>query len=84
MNSESDIIAEYIRAETGHTGALDPGQDLLEAGILDSFSIVSLAMFAQERFGVQFDGDEIVRDNLASIAALIGLIRRKQEAAKSS
>jgi len=84
MSSEIEILAEYIRAESGHTGAISPDQDLLEAGILDSFSIVSLAMFAQERFGVEFDGDEIVRDNLASIAALVSLIRRKQSTARPS
>jgi acyl carrier protein len=83
MSSEIDILTEYIRAESGHAGAISPEQDLLQAGILDSFSIVALAMFAQERFDVQFDGDEIVRDNLASLAALVALIRRKQSAARS-
>ena len=78
MSSEIEILAEYIRNETGHSGPLDPEVDLLAAGILDSFNIVTLAMFAQERFGVEFDGDEMVRDNLGRLSALAKLIERRR------
>lgn len=77
MNTESDVLAEFIRNETGYGGAIHPDDDLLEAGILDSFNIVSLAMFAQERFGVEFEGEDLIRDNLASLARLVDLIRRR-------
>lgn len=78
MSSEAEILANYIRNETGYTGVLDPDEDLLKSGILDSFSIVSLAMFAQEQFGVEFDGEELVRDNLAQLSSLVALIRQKR------
>jgi acyl carrier protein len=77
MSNEIEVLAEYIRNETGHVGPIDPDKDLLAAGILDSFNIVTLAMFAQERFGVEFDGDELVRDNLASLSRLAALIRSR-------
>jgi len=81
----SDIIAvlvEYIRSETGFTGPLSADDDLLSAGVLDSFNIVSLAMFAQERFGVELEGEDLVRDNLAKLSALAALIelRRAEQA----
>jgi acyl carrier protein len=75
MSNEADVLAEFIRSETGYAGAIAPDDDLLEAGILDSFNIVSLAMFAQERFGVEFEGEDLVRDNLASLNSLVQLIR---------
>ena len=81
MSSEIDILAEYVRRETGHEGPLDPEEDLLAAGILDSFNIVSLAMFAQERFGVEFDGEDMVRDNLARLSSLAALIRTRRDSA---
>jgi acyl carrier protein len=81
MTNEIEVLAEYIRNETGHSGPIDPDKDLLAAGILDSFNIVTLAMFAQERFGVEFDGDELVRDNLASLSRLAALIRSRTDAA---
>ena len=74
---QMEILAEFIRTETGHEGPLGADADLLEAGVLDSFNIVTLAMFAQERFGVEFEGDEMVRDNLASLSALSALITKK-------
>lgn len=81
MNTETDVLAEFIRNETGYSGPIRPDDDLLEAGILDSFNIVSLAMFAQERFGVEFEGEDLVRDNLASLTKLASLIRRRSAAA---
>lgn len=78
LSNEAEILANYIRNETGYTGVLDPDEDLLKSGILDSFSIVSLAMFAQEQFGVEFDGEELVRDNLAQLSSLVALIRQKR------
>lgn len=80
MNNEIEILAEFIRNETGHAGPLAADEDLLEAGVLDSFNIVSLAMFAQERFDVEFEGEEMIRDNLATLSALAALIRAKQAA----
>ena len=81
MSSEIDILAEYVRNETGHQGPIDPHEDLFAAGILDSFNIVSLAMFAQERFDVEFDGEDIVRDNLATLSTLAKLIRARRDGA---
>lgn len=78
LDNEAEILARFIREETGYSGALDPDMDMLKAGILDSFSIVSLAMFAQEQFGVEFEGEEIVRENLAHLSSLVALIRQKQ------
>ncbi len=81
MSSETDILADYIRQETGHTGPLDPDEDLLAAGVLDSFNIVSLALFAQERFEVEFDGEDMVRDNLAKLSNLARLVCERRAAA---
>jgi len=78
LHSEAEILAKFIREETGYDGPLDPDMDMLEAGILDSFTIVSLAMFAQEQFGVEFEGEEIVRENLAHLSSLVALVRKKQ------
>lgn len=78
MSEIIDALSQYIRDETGHQGALSPDEDLLKAGVLDSFSIVSLAVYAQERFGVEFDGDDMVRDNLARLSALAALIERRR------
>ena len=81
MSEDFEILAEYIRGETGHTGPLDPDADLLEAGVLDSFNIVTLAMFAQERFGVEFEAEDLVRDNLARLSSLVALVQSRRATA---
>jgi acyl carrier protein len=72
------VLIEYIRNETSFQGEISSDEDLLASGVLDSFNIVSLAVFAQERFGVEFDGDDMVRDNLARLSTLAQLIERRR------
>ena len=76
MSNEIDVLIEYIRNEIGFTGPITPDDDLIKAGVLDSFNIVSLAMFAQEHFKVEFDDEDLVRDNLARLSSLVALINR--------
>ena len=76
MSNEIDVLIEYIRNEIGFTGPITPDDDLIKAGVLDSFNIVSLAMFAQEHFKVEFDDEDLVRDNLARLTPLVALINR--------
>lgn len=78
MNSEIEVLTDYIRNETGYQGPIGADDDLLEVGVLDSFNIVSLAMFAQEHFSVEFDGEDMVRENLARLSALVALIHARQ------
>ncbi|NJN00959.1 MAG: acyl carrier protein [Aquincola sp.] len=78
LSPEIQALVDYIRDETGYRGEIGADDDLLEAGVLDSFNIVSLAMFAQERFGVEFDGEDLVRDNLARLSSLVALVHRRR------
>jgi len=78
MNNELQLLSDYVRKETSHSGEIDADEDLLASGILDSFNIVSLALFAQEQFGVEFEAEELVRENLAKLSNLVALIRRKR------
>lgn len=77
MSNEIEVLTEYIRDEIGFKGPLSADEDLLEAGVLDSFNIVTLAMFVQERFGIEFEADDLVRDNLARLSSLVALIRTR-------
>ena len=78
MSDTLEILIDYIRRETGFQGPLSADDDLLDAGVLDSFNIVSLALFAQERFGVELDGDDLVRDHLAKLSSLVSLLERRR------
>ncbi|MGE5545608.1 MAG: acyl carrier protein [Solirubrobacterales bacterium] len=61
---------------------LDDGTSLLEAGILDSTGAIELVAFIEETFGIRVAEDELVPENLDSVAAIAAFVERKQGAAR--
>jgi acyl carrier protein len=80
MSSEIEILTDYIRAEMSYSGPLDPKMDLLEEKVLDSFSIVQMAVFIQDRFEVELDANDLVRENLSTLASMVDLIKKRRTA----
>ena len=81
MREEIKVLSDYIHRESGYNGELDPDVDLLDANILDSFSIVQLAVFIQEQFDVELEAEDFARVNLATLSGIVALIdKRKAEA----
>jgi acyl carrier protein len=80
---------ESIR-ETVRTFVLDnflPGEDprnltdeteLKESGILDSLSTLKLVTFLEERFGVEFEANDLEAGNLSSLANIERLVEAKR------
>lgn len=78
MENEIEVLKQYIRSETGYQGELTEDQDLLESQVLDSFNIVIMALFIQEKFGIVLEAEELVRENLSRLSSMVTLIRSKQ------
>jgi acyl carrier protein len=78
MRNELSVLTDYIRRESAHQGPIDPDVDLLDANILDSFSIVQLAVFIQEEFGVELEPEDFARDNLATLSGMLALIDKRK------
>lgn len=51
----------------------------LLGGLIDSFGLVTLIDFVEERYEVNIGNDEMVRDNFRSVAALAGFIQAKRD-----
>ncbi|HOW84893.1 MAG TPA: acyl carrier protein [Candidatus Aminicenantes bacterium] len=49
----------------------------LEKGILDSTGVLELVGYVEKEFGIRVEADEIVPDNLDSVAKLVKFIRAK-------
>jgi acyl carrier protein len=54
---------------------------LIAGGILDSLATVRLVAFLEERFGIEVKAHEANAENLASLAQIADLVRRKVERA---
>jgi len=81
MTAELGILQDYITSEIGYDGDVSPDIDLLKSHVMDSFSIVQMVIFVQDRFGIEFDAEDLVRENLSTLAKIVALINRKKSAA---
>jgi len=52
-------------------------QSLLEAGVIDSTSVLTLVMFLEEQFNISVEDEELVPDNLDSIEKISSFVNRK-------
>lgn len=68
----------------GDAAAVADSESLLEAGLVDSTGILELVGFLEETFAIRVADAEIVPDNLDSIAAITGYVRRKTASPKSA
>jgi acyl carrier protein len=69
-------IAEEILEDT-ETSDLPPDQPLL-SGLLDSFGLMSLLGFLEERYEVTISNDQVVSENFKSVEALAEFVERKR------
>jgi len=53
---------------------IGPGEPLISSGVIDSFSLMDLALFVEDTFGVRIEDTELnaeTFDNLTQLASLI-------------
>ncbi len=73
-------LTEYILTQVLKRPKYQLGKDeaLISSGLVDSFHLVDLAMFVEEKFGVRIDDSELNADSFDTIAQLSALIRQRQ------
>lgn len=69
-------IAAAILKQPGRK--LRPDEPLLTTGLVDSFSLVDLALLVEDQYGVRIDDSELNADTFDTLAQLADLIRRRQ------
>jgi acyl carrier protein len=76
----SAIIRQYIVENFlfGEDGNLEEGTSFLESGIVDSTGILELVSFLEEKFGISLADEELVPENLDSIANVVAYLARKK------
>ena len=56
---------------------LAPDEPLITSGIIDSFNLVDLAVYAEDTFGVHLDDMELNADRFDTLEQLAGLIAER-------
>jgi acyl carrier protein len=70
-------LDEQLAAKGLTPSDVPPSFDLLLEGVIDSFGVVEIIMLIEERFGIEFDFDELPADDLTRIGPLSQYVERK-------
>jgi acyl carrier protein len=76
INKLAALIAEKIMKQPNRK--LTPDQKLISSGLIDSFSLVDLALLVEDNFGVHLDDTELNADTFDTLQQLADLIRSRQ------
>jgi acyl carrier protein len=55
-----------------------PDQPLISSGLIDSFSLVDMALFVEDTFGVHIDDSELNAETFDTLEALAALIASRK------
>ena len=69
------IIDEIINEKST---LLKDNEQLIEAGIIDSFGIIKLISFIEKQFEIKLDNDDLMPNNFENIRSISNMISRKQ------
>ena len=59
--------------------AIDPGDNLLAKGIVDSHGVMELVAFLEERYGISVRDEDLTPENFESVARIDEFVTRKQD-----
>ncbi len=73
-------LAEYIAATIlkQPKRVIKEAEPLISSGLIDSFHLVDLALFVEDKFGVKIDDSELNADTFDTLAQLAALIGQRQ------
>lgn len=75
-NTLATFIAEEILRQPGREIAAD--EALISSGLIDSFSLMDLALFVEDNFDVRIEDTELNADTFDTLEALAELIQSRQ------
>lgn len=81
MSVDGDVrgpIREWLMANATGGRQVSDDQPLIRDGLLTSLMVVELALFLEERFGVDIDDMDVTEENFATLGAIADLVDRKR------
>ncbi|MDF1500188.1 MAG: acyl carrier protein [Anaerolineales bacterium] len=73
-------IKEFIQREILKDSGRDIASDeaLISSGLIDSFSLVDIALFVEESYGVRIDDAELSTETFDTLAELAALVEQRR------
>lgn len=70
-------IAAQILKQPGR--AIAPDEPLISSGLIDSFSLMDIALFVEDTYGVRIEDTELNADTFDNLTQLASLIEARQK-----
>ena len=79
MSEAKDKVRSFIVENFlfGNDGGLLDDSSFLDEGIIDSTGVLELVNFLEEEFGIAVKDEELIPENLDSIANVVAYLERK-------
>ena len=80
MSSIVDTLGQYVAAKVlkQPKRVIRADEPLISSGLIDSFSLVDLALYVEDQFGVHLDDSELNAATFDTLDQLADLIQRRQ------
>ena len=75
------ILANFLTGDP--EDSLSDDDLLLEGGIIDSGSVMSLVLFLEDRFGIRVEDDDLIVENFATVVRIASFVAAKEGVAAS-
>lgn len=72
------IRAYLLEHAASKTTSIDDDESLLEAGVIDSVTMVDLVAHLETTFSIRIDEDEMTPENFDSLGAIVAFVTVKQ------
>jgi acyl carrier protein len=74
-------IEKFLMAEVAvdlDKESLQPDEDLLGSGIIDSMTVIKLVLFLEETFGIEVKDEDLVPENFQNLNSMVEYVERNQ------
>ena len=80
MSSIVDTLGQYVAAKVlkQPKRVIRADEPLISSGLIDSFSLVDLALYVEDQFGVHLDDSELNAATFDTLDQLAGLVQQRQ------
>jgi acyl carrier protein len=80
MSQVTDALSQYIAAKIlkQPKRVVREDEPLISSGLIDSFSLVDLALYVEDQFGVHLDDSELNTATFDTLGQLDNLIQQRQ------
>ena len=76
VTAVASFLADDILKQPDRTISAD--EALISSGLIDSFSLVDLALIVEDEYGVHLDDTELTADNFDTLQELAEIIQSRQ------